>query len=37
MVRHQADTAEQKLAANYPALVKLASIRMWLRGNESTA
>jgi hypothetical protein len=26
-----------KLAANYLAFVKLASIRIWLRTNESTA
>jgi transposase len=25
-----------KLAADYPAFVKLASIRIWLRANEST-
>lgn len=25
-----------KLAANYLAFVKLASIRIWLRANEST-
>jgi transposase len=25
-----------KLAANYPALIQRASIRLWLRGNEST-
>jgi hypothetical protein len=29
-------TRYDKLAANYPAFVKLASIRIWLRANEST-
>jgi len=29
-------TRYDKLAANYLALVKLASIRLWLRANEST-
>jgi transposase len=29
-------TRYAKLAANYLAFVKLASIRIWLRGNEST-
>ena len=29
-------TRYDKLAANYLAFVKLASIRVWLRGNEST-
>jgi transposase len=28
-------TRYDKLAANYPAFVKLASIRIWLRANES--
>jgi hypothetical protein len=27
---------EDKLAANYLAFVQLASIRLWLRANEST-
>jgi transposase len=30
-------TRYDKLAANYLASVKLASIRIWLRTNESTA
>ena len=30
-------TRYDKLAANYLAFVKLASIRIWLRANESTA
>jgi len=30
-------TRYDKLAANYPAFVKLASIRIWLRANESTS
>ena len=30
-------TRYDKLAANYLAFVKLASIRVWLRANESTA
>src|SRR5260370_32463287 len=30
-------TRYDKLAANYLAFVKLASIRIWLRPNESTA
>lgn len=29
-------TQHDKLAANYLAFVKLASIRIWLRANEST-
>jgi hypothetical protein len=29
-------TACDKLAANYLAFVKLASLRIWLRANEST-
>jgi transposase len=29
-------TRYDKLAANYPAFVKLASIRIWLRASEST-
>ena len=29
-------TRYEKLAANYLAFVKLASIRIWLRANEST-
>ena len=29
-------TRYDKLAANYPAFIKLASIRIWLRANEST-
>ena len=29
-------TGYDKLAANYLAFVKLASIRIWLRANEST-
>ena len=33
--RHVA-TRYEKLAANYLAFVKLASIRIWLRANEST-
>jgi hypothetical protein len=28
--------AKYKLAANYLAFIKLASIRIWLRTNEST-
>jgi transposase len=28
-------TRYDKLAANYPAFVKLASIRIWLRASES--
>jgi len=30
-------TRYDKLAANYLAFVKLASIRIWLRANESTS
>jgi transposase len=30
-------TRYDKLAANYPAFIQLASIRLWLRVNESTA
>ena len=30
-------TRYDKLAANYSAFVKLASIRIWLRANEFTA
>ena len=30
-------TRYEKLAANYLAFVKLASIRLWLRVNESTS
>jgi transposase len=30
-------TRYDKLAANYLAFIKLASIRIWLRANESTA
>ena len=26
----------EKLAANYLAMIKLATIRIWLRANEST-
>jgi hypothetical protein len=33
---HQHGT-RYKLAANYLAFVQLASIRLWLRGNESTS
>ena len=29
-------TRYDKVAANYPAFVKLASIRIWLLANEST-
>jgi hypothetical protein len=29
-------TRYDKLAANYLAFIKLASIRLWLRANEST-
>jgi transposase len=29
-------TRDDKLAANYLAFVKLGSIRIWLRANEST-
>jgi transposase len=29
-------TRYDKLVANYPAFVKLVSIRIWLRANEST-
>jgi len=29
-------TRYDQLAANYPAFIKLASIRIWLCGNEST-
>jgi transposase len=29
-------TRYDKLAANYLAFIKLASIRIWLRANEST-
>ena len=29
-------TRSDKLAANYLAFIKLASIRIWLRANEST-
>jgi transposase len=29
-------TRYDKLAVNYPAFIKLASIRIWLRANEST-
>jgi len=45
MGRHQANEIKQcrriatrydKLAANYLAFAKLASIRIWLRANEST-
>ena len=32
----RAATRYDKLAANYLAFVKLASIRIWLRANEST-
>jgi len=28
-------TRYDKLAANYPAFIKLASIRIWLRAHES--
>lgn len=35
--QHGACTRYNKLAANYLAFVKLASIRIWLRANESTA
>jgi transposase len=30
-------TRYDKLAANYLAFVQLASIRLWLRANESTS
>ena len=30
-------TRYEKLAANYLAMIKLATIRIWLRGNESTS
>ncbi|HEX9587706.1 MAG TPA: hypothetical protein VGA15_08170 [Bradyrhizobium sp.] len=30
-------TRHDKLAANYLAFIKLASIRIWLRANESAA
>jgi len=30
-------TRYDKLAANYLAFIQLASIRLWLRANESTA
>ena len=30
-------TRYDKLAANYMAMIKLASIRVWLRAYESTA
>ena len=29
-------TGYEKLAANYLAMIKLATIRIWLRANEST-
>jgi transposase len=29
-------TRYDKLAANYPAFIQLASIRLWLRVDEST-
>jgi hypothetical protein len=29
-------TRYDKLAVNYPVFIKLASIRIWLRANEST-
>ena len=29
-------TRYEKLAANYLAMIKLATIRIWLRANEST-
>jgi transposase len=32
----RAATRYDKLAANYLAFVKVASIRIWLRANEST-
>jgi transposase len=43
MGRHQVASAQQaawparydKLAANYLAIINLASIRIWLRANES--
>ena len=35
--RQRGATRYDKLAANYLAFVKLASIRIWLRANESTA
>jgi transposase len=34
--RRRVATRYDKLAANYLAFVKLASIRIWLRANEST-
>ena len=30
-------TRYEKLAANYLAMIKIATIRIWLRANESTA
>ncbi|MER8975994.1 IS5/IS1182 family transposase, partial [Mesorhizobium sp. M0800] len=30
-------TRYDKLAANFLAMIQLASIRLWLRANESTA
>jgi transposase len=33
---HSLQGRYDKLAANYLAFVKLASIRIWLRANEST-
>jgi hypothetical protein len=30
------EASKRSLAANYPAFIKLASIRIWLRANEST-
>ena len=30
-------TRYEKLAANYLAMIKIATIRIWLRVNESTA
>ena len=35
--RRRVATRYDKLAANYLAFVKLASIRLWLRAYESTA
>jgi transposase len=35
MQHRRVATRYDKLAANYLAMVKLASIRIWLRANES--
>ena len=34
---HPIATRYEKLAANYLAMIKIATIRIWLRVNESTA